>query len=145
MEEWRWYQSVEWWINIFLFSPRYIGHDTSNVRKIYRILWKGITMISIRRHDRIEKCCQRERSNYVVNSVVGFWNRRTWSGKRSERRKEKKKRRRVAGNESMEGKKKRGKRRVGVRDRRSNAATVEWMAYRWRTRPPNSIGGRGRK
>lgn len=88
MEEWRWYQSVEWWINIVLFSPRYIGHDTSNVRKIYRILWKGITMISIRRHDRIEKCCQRERSNYVVNSVVGFWNRRTWSGKRSERRKE---------------------------------------------------------
>lgn len=28
------------------------------------------------------------------------------------------------------GKKKRGKRRVGVRDRGSNAATVEWMAYR---------------
>lgn len=112
--KWRWYQSVEWWINIFLFSPRYIGHDTSNVRKIYRILWKGITMISIRRHDRIEKCCQRERSNYVVNSVVGFWNRRTWSGKRSERRKEGKEktaegcRKRVDGGKKEEGETKGG-------------------------------------
>lgn len=34
------------------------------------------TMISIRRHNRIEKCSQRWRSNYV-NSVVSFWNRRT--------------------------------------------------------------------
>lgn len=57
-------------------------------------------------------------------------------GKKKKRRKEK--RRRVAGNESMEGKKKKkkeregakGRRVVGVRDRRSNAATVEWMAYR---------------
>lgn len=89
---------------------------------------------------------RQERSNYA-NSVVSFWNRRSWSGKRSERRKEKKKRKTAKGCRKRVdggGKKKRGKRRVGVRDRGSNAATVEWMAYRWRTRPPNSIRGGGK-
>lgn len=102
-------------------------------------------MISIRRHNGIEKCWGRREAITRIQWSVSETGEVGVEKEASEGRKKKRKtakgcRKRVDGG----GKKKRGKRRVGVRDRGSNAATVEWMAYRWRTRPPNSIRGGGK-
>lgn len=82
----------------------------------------------------MEKCCRREGRSERLHEFSGQFLKQEnfeWKKKRGgKKRKEKRKR----------GSKGKG-RMVGVRDRRSNAATVEWMAYRWRTRPPNSIRG----